>query len=62
VVDPLVRDQEMDLAFRYWEGAVRVSGEHEGRDVSGAGFVELTGYASLSSTRPIPAAGSPDGR
>ncbi len=47
-VDPLIRDQEMDLTFRYWEGAVRVEGEREGRPVSGEGFVELTGYAGLA--------------
>jgi predicted secreted hydrolase len=47
-VDPLVRDQEMDLAFRYWEGAVRVEGERDGRPVSGQGFVELTGYAGVA--------------
>jgi predicted secreted hydrolase len=61
-VDPLVRDQEMDLAFRYWEGAVEVRGEHAGREVSGAGFVELTGYANLSSTRSVSAAGPSGGR
>jgi predicted secreted hydrolase len=38
----------MDLAFRYWEGAVRVEGERDGRPVSGQGFVELTGYAGVA--------------
>ena len=28
----------------YWEGAVRVSGEKDGRAVSGRGFVEMVGY------------------
>ena len=45
-VVPAVRDQELRVAFRYWEGSVRVSGSGEGgRDVAGRGYVELTGYA-----------------
>ena len=42
---PLVADQELPLAFRYWEGAVWVSGMLRGREVGGVGYVELTGYA-----------------
>jgi predicted secreted hydrolase len=44
-VSPLVRDQEVDLSFTYWEGAVRVTGRHWGLPVAGKGYVELTGYA-----------------
>lgn len=44
-VRPMVPDQEMDLAFRYWEGAVRVEGVRAGEPVQGVGYVELTGYA-----------------
>ncbi len=44
-VDPVLRDQELDLAFRYWEGSVRVSGRGEEGPVAGRGYVELTGYA-----------------
>jgi predicted secreted hydrolase len=44
-IEPLVRDQEIDLSFRYWEGAVRVRGTSGGREVEGYGYVELTGYA-----------------
>jgi predicted secreted hydrolase len=40
----LVPDQELDLALRYWEGAVRLSGTRAGRPVGGYGYVELTGY------------------
>ena len=44
-VEPTVRDQELRLAFRYWEGAVRVRGTGEGATpVEGRGYVELTGY------------------
>ncbi|HEV7517012.1 MAG TPA: lipocalin-like domain-containing protein [Thermoanaerobaculia bacterium] len=38
-VRPLLADQELDTSFRYWEGAVAVTGS-----VSGSGYVELTGY------------------
>ena len=41
-VVPLVADQELRLAVRYWEGAVDVTGS-----VSGHGYVELTGYAGV---------------
>lgn len=45
-VEPAVLDQELRVAFRYWEGSVRVGGTGEdGRDVEGRGYVELTGYA-----------------
>jgi predicted secreted hydrolase len=45
VVTPLLRDQELDLAVRYWEGAVGVDGTADGRPLGGAGYVELVGYA-----------------
>jgi len=45
-VEPVIPDQELALAFRYWEGAVRVGGRGEGgAAVIGRGYVELTGYA-----------------
>ena len=42
---PVLADQELHLAVRYWEGAVRIQGERRGRPVTGFGYVELTGYA-----------------
>lgn len=42
--EPLLADQELDLSFRYWEGAVSVDGIHRGAAVEGSGYVELTGY------------------
>lgn len=42
---PLLDDQELDVGFRYWEGAVAVTGTSAGAPVSGRGYVELTGYA-----------------
>ncbi|PYQ65533.1 MAG: carotenoid 1,2-hydratase [Acidobacteria bacterium] len=44
-VRPLLADQELDVSFRYWEGAVGIAGTHHGRPVRGRGYVELTGYA-----------------
>jgi predicted secreted hydrolase len=38
-VTPLVNDQELNVSFTYWEGAVRVEGTQ-----TGYGYVELTGY------------------
>jgi predicted secreted hydrolase len=43
-VKPYIRNQEMDLSVRYWEGAVSVEGSSRGRAVTGSGYVELTGY------------------
>ncbi len=47
-VFPLVADQELDLTFRYWEGAVGVEGRAGGTRVEGRGYVELTGYADTA--------------
>jgi predicted secreted hydrolase len=44
-VRPLLADQELDTSFRYWEGAVAITGTDHGAPVSGSGYVELTGYA-----------------
>ncbi len=44
-VQPVLRDQELTLSFRYWEGAVDVTGTSRGSPVRGRGYVELTGYA-----------------
>lgn len=43
-VRPLLQDQELDLSFRYWEGAVAVDGTRAGEPLAGRGYVELTGY------------------
>jgi predicted secreted hydrolase len=45
-VEPWLADQEMQLSFWYWEGAVKVRGTSNGASVTGNGYVELTGYAS----------------
>jgi len=45
-IEPLLKAQEMQLNFVYWEGAVRVAGTSNGAAITGNGYVELTGYAS----------------
>jgi predicted secreted hydrolase len=44
-ITPLLADQEMNVSYAYWEGAVKTDGAMEGKPVSGSGYVELTGYA-----------------
>ena len=44
-VSPLLADQELNVSYSYWEGAVKISGQKDGQAVSGYGYVELTGYA-----------------
>jgi predicted secreted hydrolase len=45
-LEPIMDDQELDARAStgtlYWEGAVRIAGEHA---ASGRGYLELTGYA-----------------
>ena len=42
-----IDDQEMyNIAQSYWEGNTILSGTRSGEPVSGAGYTELTGYAS----------------
>jgi len=43
-LEPYLRDQELNLSVRYWEGAVEGAGTIGGDDVSAQGYVELTGY------------------
>lgn len=44
-VTPLMADQELNLSFIYWEGAVKIAGIFSGEPVEGRGYAELTGYA-----------------
>ncbi len=40
-------NQELNLdPIRYWEGAIRVTGQRDGQPISGKGYLEMTGYAS----------------
>jgi predicted secreted hydrolase len=44
-IEPHQVDQELNLSYTYWEGAVGVRGSLDGQPVTGNGYVELTGYA-----------------
>jgi predicted secreted hydrolase len=44
-IEPYLADQELDVSYAYWEGAVRCEGQRAGQPVRGEGYVELTGYA-----------------
>jgi predicted secreted hydrolase len=44
-VRPALAAQELNLSFRYWEGAVVIDGTSAARNsIAGRGYVELTGY------------------
>jgi len=49
-VEPILRDQEMDVTVRYWEGAVDLFDADVGGSAQplGRGYVELTGYAGVA--------------
>jgi predicted secreted hydrolase len=47
---PLIDDQELDLAVRYWEGAVR-SVHSAGGAVTAEGYLELAGYGDAPLTQ-----------
>jgi predicted secreted hydrolase len=40
----LFPDQEMDVSVRYFEGTLGISGEMDGKQIGGNGFIEMTGY------------------
>ncbi len=43
-VQTVFPDQEMDVSVKYYEGAISVSGNMDGDEISGNGFIEMTGY------------------
>ena len=51
-VTPVVDAQELHAGLQtgiaYWEGAVDVSGTHDGEKVTGRGYLEMTGYSGRS--------------
>ena len=50
-VTPVLANQELAVSVRYWEGAVNVSGTHDGHHVQGVGYTELTGYAKSAGSQ-----------
>jgi predicted secreted hydrolase len=45
-VSARLQDQENQLSVVYWEGAMTIQGQRDGKPVSGVGYVELTGYSA----------------
>ena len=43
-VTPVMRNQELNVSVRYFEGAVDIEGTSNGQPIAGVGYVELTGY------------------
>jgi len=44
-IEPQMANQELNLSYAYWEGAVTVTGSRRGEKTVGNGYVELTGYS-----------------
>ena len=44
-ITPYLEDQELNVSYAYWEGAVGVSGTFQSQAILGSGYVELTGYS-----------------
>lgn len=49
-IEPLLQDQEVEVSFVYWEGAVQIQGMVHEQPVQGVGYVELTGYGQQTDT------------
>ena len=45
-IEPYMANQEMNVSYSYWEGAVGVHGTFRDEVLSGSGYVELTGYSA----------------
>jgi predicted secreted hydrolase len=43
-IQPLLEAQELDLTVRYWEGSVIATGIGPSAEITGRGYLELTGY------------------
>jgi predicted secreted hydrolase len=43
-ITPSLRDQELRLSVRYWEGAVEIAGRNGNGEIRGRGYLELAGY------------------
>ncbi len=41
-VKAYIEDQELNVSVPYWEGAVKIEGESQGKPVNGNGYVEMT--------------------
>ncbi len=43
-IEAMIDEQERGSSFRYWEGAVKVSGQEGKKELTGHGYLEMTGY------------------
>ncbi len=50
-IRPALAAQELDLSFRYWEGAVEFNGAFGAAAIDGRGYVELAGYGTTGAPR-----------
>lgn len=44
-IRPAIKNQELNVSVKYWEGSVIIEGTYEGKNITGRGYTELTGYA-----------------
>jgi len=44
-ITSLMDNQELNVSFTYWEGAVKVDATWAGKSITSKGYVEMTGYA-----------------
>jgi predicted secreted hydrolase len=50
-VSPRMNDQELITTVSYWEGSVSVKGTQDGLPIEGVGYVEMTGYDPLVTSK-----------
>jgi len=43
-VDAAIANQELNHSIRYWEGAIKVTGNYQNKNITGKGYLELAGY------------------
>lgn len=44
-ISPAIKNQELEVSVKYWEGSVKIEGVYDGKEITGRGYTELTGYA-----------------
>jgi len=43
-INAALANQEFNASFRYWEGAIKVNGTYQKKQIRGKGYLELAGY------------------
>jgi len=49
-IQPYMPDQEMEVSYTYWEGAVQVRARFGDQVLNGNGYIEMTGYGTSMET------------